>query len=246
MNNNKLPDFSKYIYFVYLGNNKTYGFRNYTDASSGQERGYVTGFDKFGQPLYKEWVFDNDSRRQVRVHMEEKDKTGQLAVDFLRNSPECLNSPSGRYAQGDDGKNTQYLVYFKEVNESKDAEIALSSRKISIDAQRKALELKGAELEEMASFVNVFSKDEEILTLKVLDFANNRSQDFLKLHDDPSRKVKALINKGLHSGVLTKDGLMIKWEGKTVGADFDEAVSNLVKDEKLKKAIELNLSKFGA
>lgn len=241
----KQPDFSKYVYFVYIGNNKTYGFRNYSDSETGLERGYVTGFDKNNQPIMKEWVFDNGSRRQIRVSSTEKDKTGQLAVDFLRNSPECMGSPSGRYVDGENGEKKQVLVYFKEINEAKDAQVALDSRKISIDAQKKALELKGLELEEMASLIGIFSKDEEILTLKVLDYAHNRPTDFLSLYDDPSRKVKALVSKGLHTTVLTQDGKLIKWEGKVVGADFDDAVSTLMKDEKLKKAIELNISKFG-
>lgn len=240
----KQPDFSKYVYFVYIGNNKTYGFRNYTDHESGLERGYVIGYDKNNQPIMKEWVFDNGSRRQIRVSADEKDKTGQLAVEFLRNSPECAGSPAGRYVDEGESKK-QVLVYFKEINEAKDAQLALDSRKISIDAQMKAMSLKGIELEEIASLIGVFSKEEEILTLKVLDYAHNRPADFLKMHDDPTRKVKALVSKGLHTTTLTQDGKMIKWEGKVVGADFDDAVSNLVKDEKLKKAIESNISRFG-
>jgi hypothetical protein len=242
---NKLPNFNDYAYFVYLGNNKTYGFRNYTDPSTGLECGYVTGFDKHGSPVYKEWVFDNDSRRQIRVGINEIDKEKKKAIDFLRNCPECFGSPNGRYVIGANGEQKQVLAYFKEINETADAEKALASRKISIDAQKKALELKGAELVEMASFVNVFNSDEGILMVKVLDFAHNRPADFLAIYDDPARKVKALLNKALHASVLSKDGQMIKWEGKVIGADFDDAVSNLMKDEKLKKAIELNLSKFG-
>lgn len=241
----KLPNFNDYVYFVYLGNNKTYGFRNYNDPSTGLERGYVTGFDKQGNPVMHEWVFDNDSRRQIRVSVNQKDKNGQTAIEFLRNCPECAGSPNGRYVIGPNGEQKQVMVYFKEINEAADAEKALASRKISIEAQKKAFDLKGAELIEMASFVNVFDADEGILMVKVLDFAHNRPADFLRVYDDPARKVKALINKALHTSILSKDGQMIKWEGKVVGADFDDAVTNLMKDEKLKKAIELNLSKFG-
>jgi len=241
----KPQDFSNYIYFVYLGNNKTYGFRNYVDKETGLERGYCIGYDKNQQPIYKEWVFDNESRRQVRVSNTEKDKTGQLAVDFLKSSPECMDSPNGRYVEGENGEPKQVLIYFKEVNQSKDAKIALESSRTKFEAQRKALEIKGEELVEMCSLIGIFDKEEEIMTMKLLDYASNKPKQFLDLSNDPARKVRALIRRAIQATVLSTDGKLIKWEGKVVGADEDDAVSNLLKDEKLKKGIEHNLAKFG-
>ncbi len=248
----KPESYADYVYFVYVGNNATYGFRNYTDKETGHERGYVMSYDKNQQPEYKEWVFDNGSRRQIRVHKDQRDKqrnerfpNGQLAADFLRNSPECYKSPSGTYSPIGDGEQKQHLVYFREVNESADAKIALDSRTLVLDAQMKAMKLKGEELSDMCSLISVFSTDEEILTLRLLDYAANKPSLFIKLYEDPARKVRALIRKALNATVLSQDGRMIKWEGKLVGADEDDAVSNLIKDEKLKKAIELNLNKFG-
>lgn len=244
----KPQDFSKYIYFVYIGNNKTYGFRNYTDPITGQESGYCVGYDKHQQPIFKEWVFDNESRRQIRVHLDEHDKSNpsKLAVDFLRNSPECAGSPGGRYVQDEKGEPKQVLVYFKEVNEAKDAKMALDTSRVKFDAQRKALDVKGEELKELCSLIGIFAKDEEIMTMKLLDYASNKPKQFLDLCNDPARKMRSLIRRGINATVLTQEGRMIKWEGTMVGGDEDDAVSNLIKDEKLKKAIELQLSKFGA
>lgn len=242
----KPQDFSDYVYFVYIGNNKTYGFRNYTDGETGQERGYCIGFDKNQQPLYKEWTFDNESRRQVRVSSKEKDKTGQLAVDFLRSSPECVGSPNGRYVTDEKGEPKQVMIYFKEANEAKDARLALESSKTKFEAQKRALEFKGEELTEMCSLIGIFAQDEEIMTMKLLDYASNKPKQFLDLCNDSARKVRSLIRRALNATVLTLDGKLIKWEGKMIGADEDDAVSNLIKDEKLKKGIEHNLIKFGS
>jgi hypothetical protein len=39
---------------------------------------------------------------------------------------------------------------------------------------------------------------------------------------------------------------MIKWEGKTIGADEEDAVSALSKDAKLLDAVKVNMQKFGS
>lgn len=235
-----MKNFGDYTYFVYLGNNKRYGFQTYKDPVTGQTIGYVIGKDDKGHPIYKRWSFNFDSQRQIRVGKEEKDLNGRLAVDFLRNSPECYGSPNGYIDNG-----VQVFAYFKEVNAAKDAEVALESRTVSIKAQSHALNLKGQALIDLAAVIGIFHNDEEVLRMKVLDYASNFPKKYLELIDDPSQKVKALLQKALNAGVFNKDGRQIKWENKLIGADEDEAISTLMKDEKLKKAIETNLAKFG-
>jgi len=236
-----MKNFNDYTYFIYIGNNKSYGFYTYR-GEDGNQKGYVVGRDAHGNPIYKKWKFNNDSMRIIRVHKNEQDLDKNSAADFLRHSPECKDSVSGSYV-GEE--NQQVLVYFKEMNDKKDAVDAVDTRRVVIKAQSAALDLKGADLEEMANIIGIFGKSEEIMTHRVLDFASNSPQMMLDFINDPSRKVKALIKRSLNAGVFAMDGKQVKWEGKIIGADEDEAVSNLLKDDKLRKAIELNLSKFG-
>lgn len=234
-------NFGEYVYFCYVGNNAGYSFRNYVDPNTGLERGYIMGYDKNRNPVLKNWEFDNGPKRQIRVHINEKDREGQKAVDFLRDSPECYQSKNGKYVEGD----KQVAFLFREINTNKDAEDAISTRAKVINAQKKALDLKGQELVEVANIIGVFSDQEAVLSHKVLDFSSNFPDRFVALLEDPSRKVKALIKKALNDKVLTLNGKMVMWESKNIGADEDDAVSNLMKDDKLMAAIKLHIQKFG-
>jgi hypothetical protein len=236
-----MKKFGDFVYFLYVGNNKSHAFRNYKDVRSGKEQGYIIGYDKFNQPILESWIFDFGNRRIVRVHPEETDKEGKKAVDFLRNAPECAGSPNGYYVDGQ-----QIGVYFKEINEAKDAVIAVSAREKVIKAQSEALKLSGQDLEDMAAIIGVFDeqKRDEIYTHRVLDYAANFPDKFFEYLNDPSRKILSLVRKALNAGVFVKDGKLIKWEDRLVGADESEAVSNILKDDKLRKGIELNLSKL--
>ena len=98
-----MKNFGDYVYFIYLGNNKTYGFMTYTDPTTGNQRGYRVGSDDKGRPIFKKWRFNNDSMRIVRVGTGEIDLDGKSAVDFLRNSPECKGSKSGPQSMASGG-----------------------------------------------------------------------------------------------------------------------------------------------
>jgi hypothetical protein len=235
-----MKNFGNYVYFLYIGNNPKYSFRTYTHPETGHEAGYVMGYDKNKQPLFKEWYFDYSGKRQIRVSTEEKDKEGTLAVDFLRNSPEFYSNPNGLYVQG-----SQVLAMFREINDEKDAKEAVDSRAVVIGAQAAALKLKGQELADVAAIIGVFSDSESVLVHRVLDFAANFPQKFLDLLKDPALQIKSLIKNAINANVFKVDGRVIKWEGKIIGSDEEDAVSALMKDENLKKAIKLNLEKFG-
>lgn len=235
-----MKNFGDYTYFIYVGNNPRYSFRTYTHPETGAVHGYVIGYDKNREPIYKEWYFDYSGKRQIRVGASEVDKEGKKAVDFLRSSPECHKSENGHYVQG-----SQVLVMFKELNEESDAKAAVDTRAIIVEAQAKALKLKGQELRDIAAIIGVFNESEAVLTHRVLDFAANYSERFLKLVDDPALKVRSLVKRAINAGVFKVDGKMVRWESKTIGADEEDAVSALVKDEALLKAVKTNLEKFG-
>lgn len=238
-----MKNFGDYHYFYYVGNNVGYSFRNYTDPKTGMERGYVIGYDRNRMPVLKNWEFDNGTKRQIRVHKDEKDKEGQLAVEFLRESPECYQSENGKYLP-DTGKQVAFL--FREVNEGADATNAVATRSKVILAQSKALELKGEALKEFAEIIGVFVENDAVRQHRVLDFASNFPDRFNALMDDPARPIKALIKKAINDNIFKVNGKMILWEGKQIGADEDDAVATLQKDDKLMSAIKLNLKKFGS
>jgi hypothetical protein len=235
-----MKNFGDYVYFIYVGNNPRYSFRTYTDPDTGAVAGYVIGYDKNREPIYKEWYFDYSGKRQIRVGANEVDKEGKKAIDFLRRSPECHKSENGHYLEG-----AQVLVMFREIDDEADAQTAVDTRAVVIEAQAKALKLKGQELKDIAAIIGVFSDSEAVLTHRVLDFAANYAERFLKLTNDPALKIRSLVKRAVNAGVFKVDGKMIRWETKTVGADEDDAVSNLMKDETLQKAVKTNLEKFG-
>lgn len=236
-----MKSFDNFVYFLYVGNNPNYSFRTYVDPDSGMERGYLVGKTDKGLPLYKEWYFNYSSKRQIRVSKEEKDLNGQLAVDFLRNSPEYYGNQNGHYV---DGK--QVLFLFTEINEEKTAKEAVATRARVFMAQKRAYDLKGQQLKDIASIIGVFSDNEAILQHRVLDFASNFPDRFMSLVEDKTIEIRALVKKAINDHVFTVDGKIIKWEGKVIGADEDDAVANLIKEPKLKDIIEINLKKFGS
>jgi hypothetical protein len=232
--------FNDYIYFVYMGNNASYGFMTYTDHVTGKSIGYVEGYTSNNQPIYKKWKWNNDSFRIVRVGKQQQDLTGQLASEFLRNSPGCKDSPNGTYVNG-----VQYDHYIKEIKEEADAEKAIEARVKYADALTKALALKGRDLVDVAAILGVHNQKPSVTKYKVVDYASNYPDKFIQLLEDPAIKVRSLVRRAVDGNVFKKDGPMIMWEDKLIGADEDAAVSAILKDEKLRKAVETNLAKFG-
>ena len=234
-------NYGDFHYFNYIAMNPSYGFATYKDPKTGSARGYVIGYDKNNQPIYKYWHFNYDSQKIKRVGKDEVDLNKQSAYDFLRDAPACMGSHNGEYFG--DGKQTGY--FYKEINTAKDAKEAIDSRKGLIKAQAAALELKGQELEDVAGYLGVFDVSDDEKSHRILDFASNAPTKFLELIEDKTLKVRSLLRKSVRQGVLKEEGRMISWESKPIGADEDEAVATLMKDDKLKKAIETHLSKIG-
>jgi hypothetical protein len=86
---------------------------------------YVTSRDG-GKDKGKYFTW-NESHRRFMVREGEKDVYGVTQYDFLKNAPECEGSPNGNYLP--DG--TQIGVMYREMNEAKDAEVALNGVRFS-------------------------------------------------------------------------------------------------------------------
>lgn len=232
------PNHGDYVVFQFIPGNVSFGFRTYTDAI-GQVRGFVEGKDKDGQPIYRRWKFDRDTRK-ISVHKNKTDLNNLNAVDFLRESPFCKGSPNGYYNL----KGEQLEVYFEEVNEGRAAEEAIKFETMRLDAQNYAVAAKGQELIDLASMIGVFHPDEPVLKFSVMEYAKNKPASFMEIYNDPVRKLKSLIRRGVSSGIISQEGTVYKWENQLVGLDEDDAAKTLKDNEAMFKAIKAQIDKL--
>ena len=214
--------------------NESYGFSGYTDKK-GKACSYANSSDKNGQPIPFKWRFDQN-HRVLKVHKEQKDINGVNAVEYLRGCPDCVGSPNSL----GDGK----TGWFKEMNQDRDADIAMEIKVLRNEATSKAINSKGADFSELCEMYHIFDGSESTKRYKLTDAAEADPKTFLRIYDDPTRKVRSLIRKALDAQVFRKEGPMIFWENKEIGIDEDTAVANLKGDEKLRKAVEANIAKF--
>lgn len=230
-----MKNLDEYIMFVFVSPyNESYGFSGYTDKK-GKRCFYSNAYDKNGQPIPFKWRFDQN-HRTLKVHIEQKDILGTNAVEYLRNCPDCVGSPN---SIGD-----PKAGWFKEMNEDRDAEIAMEIKLLRNDAANKAINAKGADFEDMCLLLGIFTGSESTKRFKLTDAAEADPKTFLKVYDDPTRKIRGLVRKALDCGVFRKEGPMIFWENKEIGIDEDYAVSTLKSDAPLRKAVEANVAKF--
>lgn len=216
-----------YVYFVSKRRfGAPYGFTTYT-TQEGDVKMISYKKDKEGNPIPHKFKFSR-KERVMRIPKLQKDVNGNSTVEFLRNHPECEGSPN----------NAGQAILFKELNEGKDADLAIVAKKSRIDAENKALALEGQDLEDICSLIGVFSSDPSIQKHRVLEFAGNEPDLFLTLYNSPDRKIKSLIRKAVSINVLTKRGTLITWDDEIIGSDEAEAVARLAKDKKLQEAID--------
>lgn len=231
-----------YVHFVYLTpKNASYGFSTY-QTLEGDVKFISYGKDpKTGEPIKYFFTFSKKDR-VIRVHKNKKDIFGNSVVEFLRNSPECKNSPNGTYEPNENGDLVQVGVIFKEMNEESDAEKAIAAKEYRLKAETLAANLKGEELHEVAALLGIYGK-ETLVKHAVMEVAGNRPPQFMEAYDNPNRKAFALIRKGLNAKVLLQKGSIIMWNDTTIGADEQDAVATLLKDKKMMTALSEAIKK---
>jgi hypothetical protein len=229
-------DANDYVHFVYLRpTNAEYGFATYQDATGEVKYISYSKDPKTGEPIKYYFNF-NMKDRVIRVHRNRKDIFGNSVVEFLRNSPECKDSPNGVYEPDGNGNLVQTGVIFKELNEESDAEKAIAAKEYRLKAETLAANLKGDDLYDVAALLGIFGK-ERLVKHAVLEVAGNRPQQFMDAYDDPNRQAIALVRKGIHAKVLTTKGSIILWNSTTIGVDEQDAAASLLKDKKLMAAL---------
>lgn len=231
--------YDDYEYFVLLPERMTnahYGFRDYSDIMTGELKAIYDGKkDRNGDPIPRQFNFSR-KERTMRIPKVQKDSKGSFVVEFLKNHPECVDSPN----------NQGQAFWFKRVKEAEDAKVAMDQKRLRLKAENFAADLEGEALFDVAAMYGVFDKREAIALHAISEAAHNDPSTFLDIVNSPDMIAKALVYKAVDGKVFAKKGKMIVWENETIGADTDEAVSRLMKDEKLREAVESNLKKFGA
>jgi hypothetical protein len=223
-------DIRGFTYFILLRpGNAYYGFPAYFIDDDGIEHEIVQGIDQYGNKKYRRFSW-NKGNRQIRIP-----NTQQDVIEFLRNYPECEGSP---YA----GKKKSW---FKELNNERDASIALDAKRNRLEAETKALSLEGEELFEVGILCGSVSDKEGLVRHYIAEYAQNNPDGFMEIINDPVRKPRSIVKKGINFGILRKKGFMIFWESIHLGNDIDSATKKLADDPQLLNAIEEAISREG-
>jgi hypothetical protein len=136
-------------------------------------------------------------------------------------------------------------IVFKKVDENKDAKEVVSVKANRIKAESEALNLidRPEKLAEIAQLLGVFKDDTDQQHRAVLEFAGQHPDRFMEMLDAPDSEIKALVLKGVNAGTLRQTGKVISWDSEVLGADVDDAVKALVKDQNKLKALKAAVKK---
>lgn len=218
----------KIVKFALITPNAVYGAGTYTDPDTGEYMYVTTTQNKQGNPVPYRFIFTQGGGRILSIPEVWKDVEGKSMVEFLRNHPECEGSP----------KNRGQRVYFKEINDEKDAELDLSIQTKVLHAKNAAVALKGDKLKYIALLLGDTSASESKRYVTVLNYAENNPDEFLRLVESPDVEIRALIREAVTKGVITKKGTLHIWETVNLGGDEDAAVARLTKEKDLLDAIK--------
>lgn len=228
-----------YIYFALLGERSkvsSYGFTGYTDVN-GDYKFISKGKDKDGNDIPKKYKF-NAKFRKIRI----PNRPGryQEEIDFLRNHPECVGSPNGRYRKDGEGGQVQLGVYFKEINDDKDATQAIDASKLRIKAMNIALEMQDdpVNLNSMCTVLGLNSKTSNTKFFNLLEFAENNPILFMEAYEAPDREVRALFMRGKAEKVVERKSAVWMLRDNQLGVDDEECVTTLLKNEGLVRMLK--------
>jgi hypothetical protein len=192
---------------------------------------YITHKDKTGKDVPKRFRFD-ESLRRLLTRKTDKDYYGKSQYDFLKNHPQCEESPNARYEDG-----VQQGVVFRLLDTAKDAGVALGAETLTLKAKLSAMELDDQTLSEIANILGHYGDPDDLMRLKVVEFAGKRPSEYNELLNSGERSIRALIRKALKVGEFKSRGTLIMWEEFMVGADEDAAVATLALDSKMLKSL---------
>lgn len=211
--------------------------KDYPNGQRGRYVEYVQAKEANGRDKAKRFKFDQSLGR-IMTRPSDTDIYGRSQYEFLKNHPECEGSPNGIYEEAG-----QVGVSFRELNTAKDAAIAVQSDRLRNKAEATAFNLDDQTLEEVANIIGYFGEVDDMMLLKVVEFARKQPGEFDNLIKSEDRGVRAVIRKALAEGLFKqfgKDGL-IKWETTVIGNDENDAVATLRKDKAMLVALQEKL-----
>jgi hypothetical protein len=206
----------------------------------GQNVMYVVSRDGKNNPVGKRFRFD-ESFRRLMTRETDKDFNGISQYNWLKNYPNCEGSPYGEYVENADGTVTQLAVWFRELNDAKDAETALQADEVRIRAQAEALELDNDTLAEVGALIGQYGDPDKLMRLKVVEFAGKKPSQFEKMLKSGDRGVRATVRRALADGVLKTKGSVIYWDETLIGADEDAAVAAFIREPDMYNAVREKL-----
>lgn len=236
-------DFGRYVTFVLCQPKLAkYGMTEYSDYT-GKVQGFYEQKDKQGNPIPKRWswTFNN---RQVHVHEDYKDIFGTSAVEFLRNAPDCKDSPNGSYVE-ENGKDIQVGYFFKELNDEADALVLMGEAELKLKAQNVAAALKGQDLIDVAAAIGAFNLKPGMMKTRVYHYASSLPKAFLELIEDANFKNRSFLKRLVNAEIVKVKGTLHTWEGQALGGDENAAVATIQNDVEMRKALEASLKRFG-
>lgn len=239
----------EYVYFVFTrGTNAHYGFSTYVDT--------VGALGVPGAPVFISYQKDKKGEqipyhfsvsirdRAIKVEKNKVDANGTSVVEFLRNHPECKDSPNGDYIIDPvSGQEIQTNMFFKEMNEEADAQAAIKAKDFRRKAENIAAELDLEDVVDINAICGIFKKGELLSRHAIMELAGNRPDVFMDAYENPQRKALALIRKGVEKQVLKINGAAVVWNKTTLGIDEIDAATSLQKDSKLMNALEQAIKK---
>lgn len=200
---------------------------------------YATSIDDRGREKAKYFRFD-ESLRRLMTREYDTDVKGLSQYEFLKNYPTCEGSPYGDYIE-EEGVMVQRGVQFREMNDAKDAEVALEADELRINAQAEALGLDEQTLSEVAANIGLFGKPDKMMRLKVVEYAGKRPADFNKIMEQEDRAVRAIVRRAVNERVFNTKGSVIYFDQTLIGADENSAIATLLKEPDMLKALQEKL-----
>lgn len=228
----KVENYATFVALDPIIKNTSASFGTYYDED-GNKQSIVYSLDpRTGADVPYKFKFSRD-KRFITVPLNKKDVNGNSVVQFLRNHPKNINSPiqSGQ-------------AWFKEIDNERDAEIAISSVKIRNEAENKALSLKGEEFEEVSKVLG-FTGDHKIKLHKILQYATKNPSDFLEVLGDPNRTARSLFEAAYKAKIITRKGFMFTYQDVHIGNDKDKAIIKIAEDKELQDILAKALKQAG-
>ncbi|MHA2404733.1 MAG: hypothetical protein ACXADH_17165 [Candidatus Kariarchaeaceae archaeon] len=223
-------DTTKFTYFVSLNPNAaSFSFLAHFVDNDGEVHELVQKQDQYGNKTYRRFKWTQQNRT-IRIPNKQK-----KVIEFLQAHPFCEGSPNG----------SEGGAAYKEINDSKAANIALEAKRLRSRAESIALAMDEDEIAEFAALIGSAHTDSGLRAHAVAEYAGNNPPHFIQLYEDPARAARALYAKAKKAGILKNKGFMVFWENVHLGNGDEKAIQKIFEDEQLSIAITEQLKKEG-